>query len=237
MKEEPPPSWQYDEFKHAGVDYASAEVAKEYDAHHTRIRDYEKDARLIMDRIGLKPEESVMDIGCGTGAILLPMARHCRKVYGADVSSAMLELCQMKARQQGILNIETQHAGFLTFQSPPEPLDAVISVATLHHLPDFWKGVALSRIHNCLKPGGKFYLFDVVFSFSPRDYYQELESWVNGMQKKAGEAMAEESRVHIRDEHSTYEWIMDGMLEKTGFAIHEKHADFPRCIAYLCSRK
>jgi hypothetical protein len=77
----------------------------------------------------------------------------------------------------------------------------------------------------------------VVFSFSPRDYYQELESWVNGMQKKAGEAMAEESRVHIRDEHSTYEWIMDGMLEKTGFAIHEKHADFPRCIAYLCSRK
>ena len=230
------PAWQYDEFKHAGVDYASADVAKDYDEHHSKFRDYEKDARLMMDRIGLKSTDTVMDIGCGTGALLIPMAKHCRKIYGVDVSPAMLHRCIEKYQLQGLMNIETQHAGFLTFQPPQVLLDAVISVAALHHLPDFWKAVALHRIYSSLKPGGQFYLFDVVFSFAPEDYQLQLENWVNGMKEKAGDRMAEEAKTHIRDEHSTFEWIMDGMLQQVGFSITQKFFDFPRCISYLCLR-
>jgi cyclopropane fatty-acyl-phospholipid synthase-like methyltransferase len=231
------PSWQYDEFKHAGVDYASVEVAREYDAHHTKFRDYEKDVRLIMDRLELKPEQTLLDLGCGTGAMVIPIAKHCRKVYAVDVSPAMLGVCIEKAQAQNLTNIEPQHAGFLTFQAPAEPVDALITVAALHHLPDFWKAVALKRIHDCLKPGGKFYLFDVVFSFPPEDYAKELSAWVNGMKAAGGEEVAKEVATHASDEFSTYEWIMDGMLEKAGLSITRKYTDFPRCIGYLCTRK
>jgi len=231
------PSWLYDEFRHAGVDYTDAGVAQAYDAQHQKFRDYEKDARLIIERLGLAKDAEVLDLGCGTGAFVLTAAKHCRKVHAADVSPAMLQHCAAKAKQAGLDNIVTHHAGFLTYEHSGAPLDAVVSVAALHHLPDFWKAVALKRIHDMLKPGGKFYLFDVVFSFDVQDYRAVVDGWVDALRQKAGDAMAEETIVHIRDEHSTFEWVMDGLLDRAGFRITEKHTDFPRCIAYVCVRE
>ena len=46
----------------------------------------------------------------------------------------------------GDLAFMLEQAGFLTFTAPEEPVDAVLSSIALHHLPDFWKGVALQRI-------------------------------------------------------------------------------------------
>jgi cyclopropane fatty-acyl-phospholipid synthase-like methyltransferase len=59
------PLWQYDERVKAGVDYADQATAAGYDEQHARFRDFEKDARLIMQRLDLKPEHSVIDFGCG----------------------------------------------------------------------------------------------------------------------------------------------------------------------------
>ena len=53
-------------------------------------------------------------------------------------------------------------SGLLSYEHDGEPADVVISNAVLHHLPDFWKLVALRNINSFLKPGGKFFLFDVV---------------------------------------------------------------------------
>ena len=49
-------------------------------------------------------------------------------------------------------------------------MDAVITQLALHHLPDFWKLVALKRISQMLKDGGKLYLRDVVFPSNVEDY-------------------------------------------------------------------
>lgn len=45
--------------------------------------------------------------------------------------------------------------GFLTYQHQGPPLDAVVTQIALHHLPDFWKQIALLRIFDMLKEGGK----------------------------------------------------------------------------------
>ncbi len=230
------PLWQYDERLKAGVDYANPATVAEYDQQHARFRDYEKDARLIMQRLELKPEHTVIDFGCGTGAFVIPAARFCRKVYAVDISRAMLDRCAEKARAAGLSNIETHCAGFLTYEHQDAPVDAIVSVAALHHLPDFWKAVALKRMYDMLKPGGKLYLFDVVFSFPVESYQRELDNWVNGMREKAGQAMAEETVIHIRDEYSTFDWVMDGMIERAGFQTEQKLSDFPRCLTYVSVR-
>ena len=51
-----------------------------------------------------------------------------------------------KAKQQGLTNIQFHHAGFLTYEHLGEPLHAVVSQYTLHHLPDFWKLIARTAI-------------------------------------------------------------------------------------------
>ncbi len=230
------PEWLFDEIRHAGVDYSDPRIAEEYDAHHTRFRDYEKDARLIIERLGLKTHHTVIDLGCGTGAFVLTAAKVCRRVHAVDVSTAMLGLLSNKAQQIGLKNIETHHAGFLTYEHEDEPADAVVSVAALHHLPDFWKAVAFKRMHEMLTPGGKLYLFDVVFAFDIDGYAAELSDWVSVMARSGTPAMAQETVVHIRDEYSTFDWVIEGMLTRAGFSIGEKHSDFPRTIAYICVR-
>lgn len=189
-----------------------------------------------MQLLDLKPEHTVIDLGCGTGTFAITEARSCRKVFAVDISQAMLDKCAEKARAAGLGNIETHCAGFLTYEHKGALVDTVVSVAALHHLPDFWKAVAFKRIYNMLKPGGKLFLFDIVFSFPVEFYHSELNSWVNGMRERAGQAMAEESIIHIRDEYSTFDWIIDGMMERTGFKIEQKFSDFPNSLSYICVR-
>jgi cyclopropane fatty-acyl-phospholipid synthase-like methyltransferase len=170
------------------------------------------------------------------GAFVIPAARVCRKVFAVDISQAMLDRCAEKASAAGLRNIEVCCAGFLTYEHKKDPVDAIISVAALHHLPDFWKAVALKRMYHMLKPGGKLFLFDVVFSFPVESYQSELDNWVNGMRRQAGQAMAEETVIHIRDEYSTFDWVMDGMIERAGFRTEQKLSDFPRCLTYVTVR-
>jgi len=230
------PSWQYDERAKAGVDYEDAAIAAEYDSRHAKFRDFEKDARVVMQLLDLQPEHTVIDLGCGTGAFVIPAARSCRKVYAVDISRAMLDRCTEKARAAGLNNIETHCAGFLTYEHKGDPVDAIVSVAALHHLPDFWKAVAFKRMYDMLKPGGKLYLFDVIFTFPIDSYQIEFNCWVNGMAEKAGQSMAQETIVHIRDEYSTFDWVIDGMLERAGFKTDLKRSDFPYSLSYVCVR-
>ena len=53
----------------------------------------------------LRPEDTVLDVGCGTGPLSIPLARRVKKVYALDSSQAMLNILMEKARSQGLSNI------------------------------------------------------------------------------------------------------------------------------------
>jgi SAM-dependent methyltransferase len=138
--------------------------------------------------------------------------------------------------REGLTNFTPVHAGFLTYEHAGEPLDAIIATVTFHHLPDFWKQVALCRFHDMLKPGGLLYLVDVVFDFPPREYRERIDGWFESMRAVAGQHMGNEAVVHIRDEFSTWDWIMTGMLERAGFQVDRNFETLPLMRTYVCSK-
>ncbi len=69
---------------------------------------------------------------------------------------------KQKAHAMGISNIAFSQAGFLSYEHNGYPLDLIVSNLALHHLPDFWKMIALKRIYQLLKNGGTFYLGEPV---------------------------------------------------------------------------
>lgn len=101
----------------------------------------------------LNANSTVSDMGAGTGAFALHAAKHCQKVYALDVSSAMLNRCQKKCGEMWLSNVLYCHGGFLTYEHEAMPAEAIVSIAALHHLPDFWKLVALTRAAEMLKVG------------------------------------------------------------------------------------
>jgi len=230
------PDWFFDEMSHSGVDYNDPAQVEVYDRNHQRFRDYDKASQQIIDRLGLGPEHSVLDMGAGTGAFALYAARYCNAIYAVDVSEAMLAYCRQQAEQAGLANIVFCHGGFLTYEHQAEPVDAVISTAVLHHLPDFWKLVGLRRVAAMLKPGGILYLFDVVFPSADENLELHLDAWVGSFEKDVGPEFAAEVHTHIRDEYSTYDWIMEGLLTWAGFAIESAEYDDHFGAVYICTK-
>jgi putative AdoMet-dependent methyltransferase len=227
--------WYYDE-KQIGMDYLDPKIAEEYDAQHQKFRNFKDEAKEIVKRLEITPEDVVLDFGCGTGGIALNLADHCKKVICVDISNVMLDILKDKAKKEKIENIETHCAGFLTYNHEDGKVDKIVSIAALHHLPDFWKSVALLKMNDILKPGGKLYIFDVIFTFAPKNHENIIKNMVENMRNVAGDSMADEAVIHIKDEFSTYDWIMEGLFEKTGFSIDSKKIESENYISYICSK-
>ncbi len=231
------PAWRYDERKPWGVDFNNFLVARAYDQYHESFRDYRREAEQIIAALELDPFAAVLDMGCGTGAFALHAAAYYRKVYAVDVAKAMLGRARRKAKKAGLTNIEFRHGGFLTYEHADPPVDAIVSMVALHHLPDFWKLVGLHRLASMMKPNGRLYLSDVVFSFDIGQYETAIERFVEKMTVPTLPSSHSAAQTHVRREYSTCGWIMEGLLERAGFQIDEADYKDDFLAAYVCTKK
>ena len=229
--------WLFNEFHFTGVDYMDLATARAFDERHQRFRDFRREFDVFRSRAELKPTDVVLDLGCGTGAFLLHAAKVCKKVIGVDPSISMLAVLQEKASTQNITNVECEQAGFLTFALPEDPVDVVYSSIALHHLPDFWKAVALQRIADSLKDDGFFYLTDVVFTFPVSEWQTGTQRLLDAMAKATsltGEGL--EAKKHISSEFSTFDWFLEGVFERVGLQIEGIYDENEFRRTYVCRK-
>jgi ubiquinone/menaquinone biosynthesis C-methylase UbiE len=149
----------------------------------------------------------------------------------------MLRYAQKKAKVRGVLNVSFLQGGFLTYQHLGAPLDAAVTQIALHHLPDFWKQIALIRMAGMLKEGGRLCLRDVVYSFDPREHESFFEEYMSWARETMDSGFASRIASHVRAEYSTMDWIMKGLIERAGFEI--ERADYKKGMfaLYLCMKR
>lgn len=213
------PDWLIDETANAGRENLDVDHVARYDSKE----DAEAAEELVLlHGLGLDRQSVVVDMGAGTGQFTLAVARTCARAVAVDVSPVMRALLQNKVDTSKVSNVEVVPAGFLTYQHRGSPADFVYSRYALHHVPDFWKGVALERIHRFLRPGGIFRLSDVVYHFEAHEAEERLEGWcATGGTDVHSEWSRAELEEHVRDEHSTFTWLLEPMLERVGFDIED----------------
>jgi len=230
----PTPSWFLDELAFAG--------RENLDPVHVSRYDDKEDAGAVeevalLQRVGLTERSVVVDVGAGTGQFTVAVALSCAKVIAVDVSPVMLRRLETKVATMGLTNVRLVQAGFLTYEHGGPPVDLVYSRFALHHLPDFWKAVALARMRRILRPGGVLRLADVVYDFQPAEVEDGIEAWCatggDGLRIETEWSRAELEE-HVRDEHSTFTWILEPMIERCGFAIERaEHSDDRIFAAYV----
>ena len=96
--------------------------------------------------------KTVIDIGCGDGAIVRHLARNGANAFGVEVSDAQLA----RARSKAPAGNETYYVAsgeHLPFAD--ESADAVLYVNSLHHLPIQAMDKAIDEAARVLKPGGE----------------------------------------------------------------------------------
>jgi len=221
--------WLLDERAHAGQEHLEAGYVAKYDA-KTQL-----DLEAALGRLrghGLGPDTVLVDVGCGTGLLAVAAASEAGRVVGVDPSPAMLEV----ARRQSDA-VEWVEAGFLTYEHEGNPPQLVHSRNALHHLPDFWKGVALARLADLLSPGGVLVLSDLVYDFEPGGAELRIEDWLAGAAPTPAEGWTrDELETHIRDEHSTFAWLLEALLEHAGFETLERDVRAGIYATYVCRR-
>jgi ubiquinone/menaquinone biosynthesis C-methylase UbiE len=113
--------------------------------------------------------ENVLEIGCGTGRFSRLLAARVERVIALDLSPEMIRLARERSRHYD--NIDYQVADAVTWTFPKGGFDAVVSIATLHHLP---LKEMLLKIGAALKPGGTLLVLDL---------YQEenWQDWLTGL--------------------------------------------------------
>lgn len=228
-------AWQYDELQQVGTDYGKKEIAEKYESIHSKFRDMELEAEQVIDALGIMNSNFVIDFGAGTGTFALLAAKHCAKVHAVDVSAAMVDCASSRAKQQGISNIEFHVAGFLTYEHKEPPVDCIVTTLAFHHLPDFWKGIALKRMNVMLKPGGLLYMHDVIIE--EQDACDNIALFIDALSVKGGQPVRKGTEVHFREEFSTYDWVLDGMFARAGFSIRSKNIDGGVLGTYICEKK
>ena len=228
--------FQFDEMHQVGADHADSKRASEYDNKMQMFRNYATEANAIAQALELTKEMTVLDIGAGTGALSLELASLCKEITAVDVSNNMLQILQKKARDRCVENIKIENAGFLTFDNHGHKYDRIISNVVLHHLPDFWKCIALRRIHEILSDNGLFFLNDVVFSFPIDDYKSEMNAFLTNLEEKTDVSFVSDGVLHFKEEFSTFDWILDLVIEKAGFSVVKKEKRNSTGIAYILAK-
>ena len=119
--------------------------------------------RRILDIAELGPGETVLDVGCGTGTLLIEAARRMGSggsVHGVELSSEMLAHARRKA--EGLIdgaNLVPGSADRLPF--PDTFFDVVLCTMVLHHLPPAMQVAAVGEMRRVVRPGGRIVLVDM----------------------------------------------------------------------------
>ncbi|AQS58303.1 class I SAM-dependent methyltransferase [Desulforamulus ferrireducens] len=110
----------------------------------------------ILELLGVKTGEFILDFGCGIGFLALPTAKVVGDtgfVYGVDIQEAMLVEALNRSKQEKLFNIAwvLTHPDKITL--PTASIDCVMMGMVAHEVPDL-KGM-LAECGRVLKPGGR----------------------------------------------------------------------------------
>ena len=139
------------------AEYWSGDSGQQWVTHQARL---DKLMAPVLDRLlaeaKLQPAQFVLDIGCGTGASTLAIARAIGPkghVTGADISEPLLSLARQRLDDAGAVQAECLLGDVQTLDFEPSRFDVALSRFGVMFFAD--PVAAFANISRALKPGGK----------------------------------------------------------------------------------
>ncbi len=112
-------------------------------------------SRVLLERAGVQPGMSVLDVGCGPGRIAIPAARLVGpegRVVALDLQPGMIRKLEERISALGLDRIETILGGAGEGKMPRNAFDRAFLVTVLGEIVD--QSAALREIYDALNPGG-----------------------------------------------------------------------------------
>jgi precorrin-6B methylase 2 len=148
-----------------GKFYLGREIARVMDASGSdwlerSSRPQEENSGLMVSSMQLKPDQTVADIGAGTGyytfrvASLVPNG----KVYAVEIQDELIRTLDQKKLDSNITNVEVIKGDTLSTNLPEDSIDVAFMVDVYHELS--WPREILKSVAKSLKPDGRLILIE-----------------------------------------------------------------------------
>lgn len=114
---------------------------------------------------GINQGDTVLDIGSGSGVDVLVAAQKTGpegRVYGIDITPAMIEKARTNISESGIQNIQILEGRADNIPLDNQSVDVVTSNGVINLVPD--KQKTFEEIHRILKPDGRLQIADIVLT-------------------------------------------------------------------------
>jgi ubiquinone/menaquinone biosynthesis C-methylase UbiE len=124
--------------------------------------------RPLLDRVGIRLGECVLELGPGPGVFTVDAARHVGpegRIVAVDIQPAMIAQVRQRAEEAGLTNVEPHVASAYELPLEEESVDRAFLVTVLPEIPD--QARALAELYRVIKPGG---VLSISEEFSDPDY-------------------------------------------------------------------
>jgi SAM-dependent methyltransferase len=135
--------------------FASSSAAEAYDEVLVP-RLFTPCAEILLSRLGLRPGETLLDVACGTGIVVLlaaPMLGPGGLVIGRDINEAMVVRARSHALPPGSAGVALGVSPAAPLDLDDESVDAITCQQGLQFFPD--PDAALAEMWRCVRPGGR----------------------------------------------------------------------------------
>jgi ubiquinone/menaquinone biosynthesis C-methylase UbiE len=134
----------------------------------------------VLDRVGIRPGERVLELGPGPGTFTVEAARRLGpegRLVAVDIQPEMIAQVQKRVREAGLANVETQVSDAYHLPLDDESVDRAFLVTVLPEIPDRQR--ALAELRRVLKPDG---VLSITEEFLDPDYplAQTTIRWAKG---------------------------------------------------------
>lgn len=163
----------------------------------------------------------LLEVGCGGGNYTLKLLERLPNlnVTLVDLTQGMLDLAVPRVRAKATGSVEAICSDIRNLDVGKGRFDIVLASAVLHHLrtDDEWQAV-FQALHDSLKPGGSFWIFDIVESPLPKLQAIHWRRYGDYLTAAGGEAFREElyERILAEDTPRSVPYQLE-LLRAVGF--------------------
>lgn len=131
--------------------------------------------RELISWANIEPGHRVLDIGCGTGTLLVKLKRQygAAQVVGLDPDPKALRRARIKAARAAV-SVQLDHGFANELPYKRETFDRVFSSFMFHHLNKPERENMLKEVLRVVKPGGSFHFVDFIVDDSSHGFFDRL---------------------------------------------------------------
>jgi SAM-dependent methyltransferase len=172
---------------------------------------------------GLRPGETVVDLGCGGGLdVLLAAAKvgPTGRAIGLDMTPEMIERARRNAERQGAANTDFHVARIDSLPLPDASVDCILSNCVINLAPD--KAAVFREMHRVLKPGGRLAVSDIALKQKlPEELVRDMLAYVGCI---AGAISIEDYRQGLEAAGFSSVQVVDTGADLNAYALIENQA-------------